>query len=342
MRALPVAAARNDTTGEAASSHFGCPVRAYSIYNPLFGREPRMTATIANGDNEWIPLGVFPNIHLANPIEGDPFAVVPSTDERVSEWNSGHPHHDLFLRSFTDAFQRPIEPAVLLRRDSVSYGYRLLEAAASFRDITSISITTRCRAMNILHRLTHLPIFSDCLSFYPWALGKEDTFIGTTPALLGVDDIEDFRGQSDPRLGVVHVGQEHLDQPLFNALLERWRAAYSSAATHDDQQLMRSLSVAHRAGQVSGSTDAQVFDFGSQVGLWTSALEILFNSNNDGNKKLVLCRLASLVAGSLRAVPAETAGSLTCSQHWRLLATGSSPLAISSFTATRSMTRMCL
>lgn len=69
---------------------------------------------------------------------------------------------------------------------------------------------------------------------------------------------------------------DDFDQPLFDALLARWRRHYlGNRARWSDRALFRSLNMAFHAAALPAGVGVTLFDLGRSVSLWVSALEIL-------------------------------------------------------------------
>lgn len=232
----------------------------------------------------WQPIAVLPNVELSEAIDGRRAAFVPMCHERVQEINKAHPRHRSFLRRFTDAFGVRLSPTVLLLRPNASRRYMEADAVASFRNVLSMSVVPRSRALSIQYRHTRGVNFSKAFDLYPWAIDKNyEGLVAITPALMAVDDVRKFKGQSAPEMSGMRVSTTDLDQPLFNELAKRWRRSYGPRKpTWEDVALMRSLNMAHHACQFPDSVGATLHDYGRLVALWVSAFEILVHPGPGG------------------------------------------------------------
>jgi len=241
--------------------------------------------------DRWTPMFALPDVHVDDPIEHGPAALVQDSDPRVLHLRKKHKTFDVFLKRFTDAFQVESPPAVLLLKTSAPATMRDVEALAGFRNAVAISAISRTYAKFIANdtRRGAAP-FSDFFAFYPWMLGKDyEHFIAQTPAALAVHDVEEFHGQTTPGLHAPHLTRFDLDQPLLEALLKQWKGAYSKATekrTWKEIALFRSLNMACHAASMPGRLDALHWDVGRLISLWISAFEILVHPGKTGSANL--------------------------------------------------------
>src|SRR5690606_11432129 len=150
-------------------------------------------------------------------------------------------------------------------------------ALASFRDVIAISAIVQNRALDLLYPRGHRILFGDAFGIYPWVLDKhDDEMVGCTPAILRTNRATKFRGQSSPALFRTPLHGCEIDQPIFSALLERWRKFYErSRREWPDIALFRSLNMAYHASLLPTGTDTTFYDVGRLALLWVSAFEIL-------------------------------------------------------------------
>jgi hypothetical protein len=148
---------------------------------------------------------------------------------------------------------------------------------ASFRDVLSMSVVPRSRALTPRYERPRGIQFSRSFDFYPWALDRNyEYLLAITPALHGTDIVSRFKGQSAPEVSTMSMRASDLDQPLFDELITRWRRRYSTGPERwEDVALMRSLNMANQASQLPALSDTTMLDVGRMVALWVSAFEIL-------------------------------------------------------------------
>ena len=238
----------------------------------------------------WTPQAVLANIAVRTAIEAGPAAFVPPSDARVQAFSAVQPIHADFLERFTDAFGERVRPTVLILESSAVANYDNAAAMASIRDILSISIVPRARARHILHKGGSRVFFSKSFDFYPWMVSRNNQhLVAGTPGLMALHDVKCFGGQTAPEVNSAHVSRRDLDEPLFDALVERWRNGYGrQKLSWDDSKLMRALNMAFHASQPPADQAATVLDYGRLLALWVSALEILVHTGKCANRAKVL------------------------------------------------------
>ena len=226
-------------------------------------------------ESNWTAAAILPNISTRRAIEGDVIALAPRSDPRVNLFCTDHPKFRLLLSRFTDAFQVPVDPVVLIVRDDVLPRLAKVEPLASFRDLVAMSVIPYCRAMASVYKNPHHISYSNSFAFYPWTLNTENEhLVALTPAMKSVHVVEAFHGQSSPELPAMPLSE--IDDPLLDALLRRWKGHYLSHRQRwEDRALFRSLNMATQAAQMPGSIDVTLYDLGRITALWVSAFEIL-------------------------------------------------------------------
>lgn len=240
-------------------------------------REYHMTA-------DWTPIFVLPNIPLLVAIGCDFAALAPARDPRVASVKRAHPSFRRFLNRFSDNSGEKFEPAVLIVSADAPPAFRDVAALASFRDLIALSTITFSRALELRQRRGHRVMFGEAFAIYPWMLDRHyEEVIGSTPAILGTDQVGKFKGQSSPALFRTALDERDIDQPLLTALMERWRRHYETAdPAWADVALMRSLNMAYNASLLPAGTDTTFYDIGRVVSLWVSAFEILVHPGGNG------------------------------------------------------------
>lgn len=234
---------------------------------------------------EWVPIAVLPNIELQKAIGCNFAALAPSHDNRIANLKRAHPSFCKFLRSFSDNFGERFEPSVLIINGSLSENFRHVEAISSFRNAIALSVTTYARARQILSDGWKHTVFGDAFAIYPWMLDKDyDDLISITPAHQGTQMVSCFKGQSSPSLPRSPVDDSDIDQPLLEALLERWCQHFESNEPEwKNIALMRSLNMAYHASLMPAGMEATFYDIGRLIALWVSAFEILVHPGTEGD-----------------------------------------------------------
>jgi hypothetical protein len=226
---------------------------------------------------------VLPNIELEKVIEGENVALVPPDDPRVQ---GAHPNFRKFLLRFTDQFGRTLQPASLIVHQNLISKTSDIEAVRAFRDAVALSVVPYARSLNQLHRPRPRICYSDSFWLYPWMLNKKNEYlVANTPAIHGLELVDDFHGQSSPGLFVMSV--DELDERLFEVLLRRWKRHYMQKRRRwEDRALFRSLNMAYQAARLPAGSDATVYDIGRSFGHWVSACEILAHPGRRGRSDI--------------------------------------------------------
>jgi hypothetical protein len=164
------------------------------------------------------------------------------------------------------------------------------DALASFRDAIALSVIPYNRALELRYPGGHRILWGNAFSMFPWMLDKDyDHVVGNTPAILGIDDVEDFRGQCSPELFRLTLSSRDIDSPLLAALTERWRTRYAGGEpVWSERALFRSLNMAFAASQLPAGIEITFYDIGRLIALWVSGFEILAHprSGDSGLKQV--------------------------------------------------------
>jgi hypothetical protein len=225
----------------------------------------------------WIPLVVMPNVDIVCKVDAEHAAIVGPQDPRWKELQSKHLILKRFLAKFYDEFKVKHPPAMVLLKEGSPETYRQGRAVASFRDLLAMSTIPYKRAQLLAREMRGGggPFFADSFDFHPWMLDRHyKRIVLMSPALQSVHGITKFVGQSSP--GVPRCQVWHLDQPLLDALIERWERRYATdKPSWSDTALFRSMNMAYHAARMPFSTAGTFYDQGRLVALWVSAFEIL-------------------------------------------------------------------
>ncbi|RTL50784.1 MAG: hypothetical protein EKK40_11780 [Bradyrhizobiaceae bacterium] len=225
----------------------------------------------------WNPIYVLPNLLIKEPIENEYVAIVAPDDARCLEIGKRTDKFIPFLSSFTDAFQHPVKPSVLLTRADAPAWVMSLDAITSFRDSISIAAVTNSRSLTMLYSKVQTYQYSTFFDFYAWTFSKDfDVLTTNNPSLWGMERFQDFKGQSTPGLAISQWEALEVDEILLKALLGEWRRRFSSTKpTWRSLALFRSLNMANAAAQLPGVVDVTPQSLGRSISLWVSAFEIL-------------------------------------------------------------------
>jgi hypothetical protein len=238
--------------------------------------------------SSWDAIFVLPNLNLEAPIDGGAGVLVPGHDPRVRKIIDAHPRFGSFLSRFSDEFGQGVEPAVILRASDASQGFCTTEAIAGFRDVIALSVIPLSWANQLASPHQFRTYYSDAFTFYPWMLDRHfEHLMAQTPAMMGIQDIEEFGGQTLPAVPPAPMGLFEIDEQLLTILLAAWRRRFSSGRpSWRDLALFRSLNMAQQASRMPAGPEATIYDLGRQIGLWVSAFEILAHTGAGGRSDL--------------------------------------------------------
>lgn len=236
---------------------------------------------------DWKPAIIFPNVAIGEPIEEGPALFAPVGDVRVEGLSRAHPKFRQFLSRFTDAFGRKVSTSLLLIRSDAAETFLSSAAISSFRDALALSVIPYSRAIWIKHDTGRGAYWSNTFATYPLMIDKDYKWIiGRTPAIVSIDDVNKFRGQSSAELPHLGLQLSDFDRPMLRELLNRWNSRFSATnPTWMERAIIRSLNMAYQAGHLPGGTDVTFYDLGRTIALWVSAFEILAHPGN-GNSGL--------------------------------------------------------
>jgi hypothetical protein len=220
---------------------------------------------------KWKYLALLSNVAVSEPVGNELVALVPPDDKRIV----GEVGLSTFTSHFSDQFGRRISPSLIIARNDARM---TLESLAAFRNCVAISAIAEAWARFLAYgaQLEALK-FSDYFSIYPHQLGRDGrSVIVGSPALLGLDELDEFDGQTTPGISPASANKSMFDQGLLAALLDRWTVKFvSRKESWSDTALFRSLEMAARASAMPYHNQATLEDYGAQIALWVSAHEIL-------------------------------------------------------------------
>ena len=231
----------------------------------------------------WYPVALLPNLRIqgSDSVDVDPARVASAGDELVCEIGAVHPEFEALLNRFSNTFSRQHRPSVLLLRPNAAASYRSTDAIASVRNILSMSVVPLARVRHADGKPTASLCYSNVFDFYPWMIDTEfQNVILRTPGLNAIDQVEKFRGQIAPEFATpAALSYGDIDVPMLGRLAKCWKMAYGrQKESNRHRRLMRSLNMAHQAGQLPGNQDTTKLDWGRVTALWVAALEILAHS----------------------------------------------------------------
>ena len=252
------------------------------------------TETHPSGVPRWSVVCVLPNLALpeyhpddaADVREGvwqrgitldtDDVVVVPPSEPRAVEAAAASPAVTALLSAFRGEQGEQVSPAVLMARDDGrARRGRSWEPFVSFRNAIAMSFLLKGRAGS--NDGSYQPTWSDTFDFHPTFPDARGTLSTFSPALhsFGLKP-EKFHAAPSPYMP--RVGRRMFaDRTLYTLLGSEWRRRFGEEA-HDDldgRALWRSLEHAYSALSASLKHQESVHDYGMQLGLWVTAVEVL-------------------------------------------------------------------
>jgi len=151
------------------------------------------------------------------------------------------------------------------------------EALVAFRNAVALSVILRGRAEMTSGYGGMSPTWSDTFDFHPAQIGVADRIVVLSPALrslIATDKPQNF--SPSPYLPVSGT-RIWPDSYLFRTLGVEWTRRYSTPGSDGQfgKSLFRSLEVAYNATAVGAKNQGSIHDYGLQIALWVSAIEIL-------------------------------------------------------------------
>lgn len=208
----------------------------------------------------------------------DVLSVVPSSDDRLQVIREATPVVGQILDSFFTSQGARYRPAVLIVRQSAPESVRRSEEAiVAFRNAIALSVVLRGRAAAAQGYGGMSPTWSDTFDFHPAQVSGRGRFVVLSPALRSLIARDDPLHFTDspylPREG----RRVWPDAYLYRTLGIEWGRRYNGSRPKAQfgRSLFRSLEVAYQACAVGAKNQGSIHDYGVQVALWVSAIEIL-------------------------------------------------------------------
>jgi hypothetical protein len=205
-------------------------------------------------------------------------AIVPASDTRVSEIRRQSSGADTLVGSFMGEHGEPHAPAVLIIREDVAQAIgRDVTAVVAFRNAVAMSFVLPGRVRFVAESGRPVVSWTDFFDFHPTGVALDDTLYTSTPAFhaFWIPE-EDFQAmpstgiQTDTDLGAP-------DLYLARNLGKLWRERFLSPRRDRllGRLVFRSLEIAYHAASMTNRNEASLNDYGLQVALWVTALEVL-------------------------------------------------------------------
>jgi len=228
----------------------------------------------------WKLITVLPNLPLNRTWEFEPFAFVPSTDDRLAAIRESTSAARALLENFKDAFGRKREPSALIVRGDAPAPIPW-QNIVDLRNAFAISCICKAWQKAVGSKNPWSLLYSDYFDFCPFVIHRDGIgLIQHGFGLSSYDNADDFVGQPHPDLP--SGGWNLYARPDEHLLKVLKRRSWKSDA------LFRSLAVAFRAARLPKGSDNQLFDLGIQLSLWVSAHECLVHPGKKGKADLQL------------------------------------------------------
>ena len=233
---------------------------------------------------DWEPTLVLPNVDFVDSVGSRLVAIAGIDDTRIQDLRERHPTFDTFLSRFTDEFNVPVKPSIVLVAKSAPQSVFTIDAISSFRDIVALSAVPLSRALQLQYDKPFSFQYSNSFALYPWSLSRDyKHLVLNTGALTSMNAVDKFQGQSSPEVSFQRVRVSDFDAVLLAKLIKRWKSRYATQKTKwEDRALFRSLNMANQAAQIPWSADETRYDRGRITALWVSAFEILVHPGRGG------------------------------------------------------------
>jgi hypothetical protein len=237
---------------------------------------------------EWTWGYLLHNLDLngQDPFETEHVAIVSGTDPRARSIVENAPIGRQLLENFKDQQGNKINPSVLLYRADAPEWVKDVDALVGFRNAYAMACVIFGWQQSIGGQNVMYPLHSDYFDFHPATLGKDTDFIvGRSSAQRWFGQPSPFCGQNDPALPTIKdTLLIHPDDVLMPRFMETWRRCFANPvhAIDRDRALFRSLQIAYHASQTADDNKESIYDHGTRLTLWVSAMEILAHPSVDG------------------------------------------------------------
>ncbi|MCU7497191.1 MAG: hypothetical protein HF314_14070 [Ignavibacteria bacterium] len=242
----------------------------------------------------WIFISILPNLFINIPIETKYAAIVSQDDPRISSIKEKYPPVRDLLSSFININGATIKPAVLIVSKKVFRKKERHAAVVAFRNIAALCIildgwipVVHAKQPNVSTTL-----FSDYYELFLLNGYNEKYYFVKSPALHDVIYKAKLKYQPNYSLPDTKNFFLFYDNKLFNALIKLWEEYFIyNKKEHQYSALLRSLQMAYSACKMATDNFSTLYDYGTKIGLWVSAFEILFHPGGSGT-----IRLADIIA----------------------------------------------
>lgn len=223
----------------------------------------------------WQLFFVLNNLAIREPFASEFIAICGPKDARVRAFLASHPSAASLMSGFKDIRGNAVDVSALMIRDDAPEAYKTAEAIYGFRNVYAICSIAAGLQEQMRHHANFCTTWSTYFDFYPVTLDKNnDALVTNSLAVHGWDEAVTFQGQPAPEIVNHSSLQPQPDPMLREPLLDAWRRHVENLTTNRKLTvLFRSLEVAYQAAALPRSSS--MFEHGSLVALWVSAIETL-------------------------------------------------------------------
>jgi len=255
---------------------------------------------MVNGIENWEFVCVLPNLSISKSIGNEYIAISPLDDPRLKRLVQLHSNIRYLVTGFTDQLNNKMNPSVVIR-DSKSHSQFILDSIIDFRNIYAMCCVI-CGWQDYLNRedgqiMPSTTLYSNYFDIYPIIPHSKGDYLAiVSPAVRGIDTASNFVGQISPNV-VSQITNPNYDTDLYNSLMMKWidRHKHNQHNDWELNSLFRSLQIAYQALSMPDSNFITIYDYGTNLSLWVSALETLAHSES---KSVGLMNVLSLLNNS--------------------------------------------
>lgn len=213
---------------------------------------------------------------------GSPYHLVSGKDQRIWEFAQNCEYDDVahFLRAFRDDQGNKYSPAAIIAASGSPVRKDLRhQSLAAFRNVVAFSLILKNHAtsLTLINNLPANPSFSDTFDIFPANFSQTGSVNLVTPAKTFLfHPMDTFLATNSPALPLQKGIRFFPDPYLFKSLGLAWTTHFKSRGPLNSYftALFRSLEVAYRAATANYNPASQ-YDYGTNIALWVSAIEIL-------------------------------------------------------------------
>lgn len=204
-------------------------------------------------------------------------AIVPHRDSRLMDIRGASPEAAKLFDSFRTPGGHVHSPAaVIVRNDAPELVRTDMECLVAFRNAVAFAFILRARAALGKGAPSAEPAWSDTFDLHPTIVSPTNRLVTRSEALLAVFSAEaEHLATHSPHISP--CGRRlYPDAYLFRALSEIWERRYLAGdRSVFTTAVFRALEVAFLASSVANKNQGSLSEYGTQLALWISAIEVL-------------------------------------------------------------------